>query len=86
MTKVNRIDDGQTTMEGPPPIETPRASNFSQHVMAMADSSTRQTPVPAMPIPELIPDISPIVLRGRGPLSPRAKEDLPPRPFSTPPR
>ncbi|KAH9980155.1 hypothetical protein BGW80DRAFT_483414 [Lactifluus volemus] len=79
-------DDGQTTMEGPPPIETPRASNFSQHVMAMADSSTRQTPVPAMPIPELIPDISPIVLRGRGPLSPRAKEDLPPRPFSTPPR
>ena len=42
---------------------------------------------PSPPVPELIPDIYPVAPRGCGPSSILSvREDLPPRPFSTPPR
>ncbi|KAI0248610.1 hypothetical protein BJV78DRAFT_1156429 [Lactifluus subvellereus] len=88
LTPVNRIDDRQIPFEALSPTMTPRASNFSQEqTHVMTDSSTEQTAVPALPVPELIPDISPIVLRGREALSTRSvREGLPARPLSTPPR
>ncbi|KAH9969740.1 hypothetical protein BC827DRAFT_29334 [Russula dissimulans] len=80
-------DDTETT-----PIEsassatsTPRASYFPQVEMrAGADKSARQSDTP--PTPELIP-VSPVAARGCGPPSILGvREELPPRPFSTPPR
>jgi hypothetical protein len=41
----------------------------------------------SLPVPELIPDIYPVAARGRAPPSILGvREELPPRPFSTPPR
>jgi hypothetical protein len=86
-TLINRSDDTETT-----PIEsassatsTPRASYFPQVEMrAGADKSARQSDTP--PTPELIP-VSPVAARGCGPPSILGvREELPPRPFSTPPR
>jgi len=65
---------------------TPRASHFPQaQAHRAADTSTVEQPVPS--VPELIPDLSPIAVRGRGsPSTLGARENMPPRPFSTPPR
>jgi hypothetical protein len=65
------------------PTSTPRASYFPQ--AQTADKSTKEHP--SSPVPELIPDISPIALRGCGsPSILGVGENIPPRPFSTPPR
>ena len=67
------------------PTSTPRASYFPQAQMYLAaDKSTKQQP--ASPVPELIPDISPIAAQGCGPSLLNVRENMPPRPFSTPPR
>jgi len=80
-------DDTQTTPIEPAssPTTTPRASYFPQVEMrAAVDKSAEQLDSPT---PELIPDISPIVARGYGPPPILGvREELPPRPFSTPPR
>ena len=61
---------------------TPRASHFPPE---MADTSTAI--LPSSPVPELIPDIYPVAARGCRPSSILGvREELPPRPFSTPPR
>lgn len=88
LTPLNLIDDRQIPIEALSSTTTPRASNFSQEqTHVMTDSSTERTASPALPAPELIPDISPIVLRGREGLSTRSvREELPARPLSTPPR
>ena len=65
------------------PTPTPRASYFPQ--AQAADRSTKEQPV--SPVPELIPDIFPIAVRRCGPPSIlEIGENIPPRPFSTPPR
>ncbi|KAI0270011.1 hypothetical protein BC834DRAFT_583473 [Gloeopeniophorella convolvens] len=70
------------------PSATPRAATFSdEQTRVTAEKNRKQLTVAIPPLPELVPDVSPIVLRGRGPRgSLRAREDLPARPFSTPPR
>ncbi|KAH9065300.1 hypothetical protein EDB87DRAFT_1048267 [Lactarius vividus] len=74
-------DDTETLIEGPSsPIVTPRASDFPQEQMA-----TKQIAIAMSPLPELVHDVSPMVLSGRRLLS-GSREELPPRPFSTPPR
>lgn len=61
---------------------TPRASHFPP--VQMHDASTDQ---PSPPVPELIPDIYPVATRGCAPPPILGvREELPPRPFSTPPR
>lgn len=69
------------------PTSTPRASYFPQaQTRLAAGKSTKQEP--ASPgVPELIPDIAPIALRRCGsPSVLGARDSMPPRPFSTPPR
>ncbi|KAH9047684.1 hypothetical protein EDB84DRAFT_440377 [Lactarius hengduanensis] len=77
-------DDTETLIEGPSsPIVTPRASDFPQE--QMADRSTKQIALAMSPVPELVHDVSPMILSGRRLLS-ESRGELPPRPFSTPPR
>ncbi|KAI0304309.1 hypothetical protein B0F90DRAFT_1235948 [Multifurca ochricompacta] len=82
---IHDIHDIEIPIDTPSsPIATPRASDIpleQTHV-------TKQLEMAATPVSELLPDISPIVLRrGCEPLSfLSVKEELPPRPFSTPPR
>ncbi|KAF8500861.1 hypothetical protein F5888DRAFT_1308766 [Russula emetica] len=80
-------DDIKTPIEATSsPTSTPRASYFPQAQTNRAvDMSTVQQPVPS--VPELIPDLSPIAVGGRGsPSALSVRENMPPRPFSTPPR
>jgi hypothetical protein len=84
---LNVTEDIKTPIEATSsPTSTPRASYFPQaQTHRAADMSTVQQPVPS--VPELIPDLSPIALRGRAsPSTVSIKENIPPRPFSTPPR
>lgn len=81
------LDDTETLIEGPssPTILTPRASNFPHE--QMTDKSTKQLSVTMSPVTELVHDISPMVLSGRRLLTASgSRGELPPRPFSTPPR
>jgi len=85
LTRIDWSDDTQTTPieSASSPTTTPRASYFPQVEMrAAADKGAKQLDCPT---PELIPDISPIVARGPPPIL-GVREELPPRPFSTPPR
>ncbi|KAI9433247.1 hypothetical protein BJY52DRAFT_1337897 [Lactarius psammicola] len=79
-------DDTETLIEGPSsPIVTPRASDFPQE--QMANRSTKQSAVAMSPVPELVHDVSPMILPRRRLLAASGnREELPPRPFSTPPR
>lgn len=80
-------DDAETLIEGPSsPIVTPRASDFPQE--QMADSTTKQIVVAmSRHVPELVHDVSPMILSRRRQLTTSvSREELPPRPFSTPPR
>jgi hypothetical protein len=84
---LNVTDGIKTPIEATSsPTSTPRASYFPQaQTHRAADMSTVQQPVPS--VPELIPDLPPIALRGRAsPSTLGVKENIPPRPFSTPPR
>ena len=67
------------------PIATPRASDFPRG--QIADRSTKQLAMAAPPIPEIVYDLSSMILSGRQLLTTSGnREELPPRPFSTPPR
>jgi len=82
-------DDIKTPIEATvtsSPTSTPRASYFPQaQTHRAADMSTVQQPVPS--VPELIPDLPPNAVGGRGsPSTLGVRENMPPRPFSTPPR
>lgn len=78
-------DDTETLIEGPSPIVTPRASDFPQE--QMVNRSTKQLAVAMSPVPELVHDVSPMILpRRRLLMASGSREELPPRPFSTPPR
>jgi hypothetical protein len=83
---MDGTDDTGTPIEATSShTSTPRASYFPPGQMDVAaEASTRQ---PSPPLPELIPDIYPVAVRGCGPPSILGtREELPPRPFSTPPR
>jgi len=65
---------------------TPRASHFPPEMHHLA-ANTSTAILPSSPVPELIPDIYPVAARGCRPSSILGvREELPPRPFSTPPR
>jgi len=77
-------EDTESLIEGPSsPIATPRASDFPRG--QIADRNTKHLVVPTSPIPELVHDVSPMILSRRRLLT-GSREELPPRPFSTPPR
>lgn len=81
---LDGLDDTETLIEGPSsPIVTPRASDFPQE--QMADKNIIQSAVAMSP---LVHDVSPMILSGRRRLltASGSREELPPRPFSTPPR
>jgi hypothetical protein len=72
-------DDAESPLSSP--IATPRASDFPR------DRSTKQLAMDTSPIPEIVHDLSPMILSGRRLLrTSGSREELPPRPFSTPPR
>ena len=53
----------------------------------MADKSTEQVAMAMSPVSKLVHDVSPMILSGRRMLAASgSREELPPRPFSTPPR
>jgi len=77
------LDDTETLIEGP--SVTPRASDFPHE--QMANKSPMQLAVAIYPVPELVHDVSPMILSRRRLLAVSgSREELPPRPFSTPPR
>lgn len=80
----DRIDD-DTESPLSSPIVTPRASDFPRG--QIADRSTKQLAMATPSIPEIVHDLSPMILSGRRLLTTLgSREELPPRPFSTPPR
>jgi hypothetical protein len=81
---LDRIDD-DTESPLSSPIVTPRASDFPRG--QIADRSTKQLAMATPSIPEIVHDLSPMILSGRRLLTTLgSREELPPRPFSTPPR
>jgi len=80
------LDDTETLIEGSSsPILTPRASHFPQE--QVANKSTKQSALAIAPVPELVHGVSPMILSRRRLLTASgSREELPPRPFSTPPR
>jgi hypothetical protein len=80
----NGTDEVRTPIEATSShTSTPRASHFPPAQMAQMDDAADGS----LPVPELIPDIYPVAARGRAPPSILGvREELPPRPFSTPPR
>ena len=80
---LDGLNDTESLLSSP--IATPRASDFPRG--QIADRSTKQLAMATPNIPEIVHDLSPIILSGRRLLATSGnREDLPPRPFSTPPR